>query len=255
MQVLVIGAGVVGLGRRARRGARRPRRDRCRGDRRHRQRRVLAQQRSRPWRPLLSDRFAARAPLRARPPHALRILREPRRRPSQMRQARRGDNQAELVKVETIKTQGEINGVEGLDTIGGNAARALEAELSCIGALAVAGIRHRRQPRIYARAVGRTRRSRRHDRVRDAGRAIKLPGAALARAIRRPRRRQESSSTPWSIQAVSARRRWRAASKVIRPTRCRGSSSPRAIISASPAGRCSRGWFIRRRSTAGLASM
>ncbi len=42
---------------------------------------------------------------------------------------------AELAKVETIKQQGETNGVEGLETIGGNAARALEAELFCIGAL------------------------------------------------------------------------------------------------------------------------
>jgi L-2-hydroxyglutarate oxidase LhgO len=44
-------------------------------------------------------------------------------------------NGAELTKVETIKKQGETNGVEGLEMIGGNAARALEAELSCIGAL------------------------------------------------------------------------------------------------------------------------
>jgi len=44
-------------------------------------------------------------------------------------------DQAELAKVETIKQQGETNGVEGLELIGGNAARALEAELSCIGAL------------------------------------------------------------------------------------------------------------------------
>jgi L-2-hydroxyglutarate oxidase LhgO len=44
-------------------------------------------------------------------------------------------NEAELAKVETIKKQGETNGVEGLEMIGGNAARALEAELSCIGAL------------------------------------------------------------------------------------------------------------------------
>jgi len=42
---------------------------------------------------------------------------------------------AELAKVETIKKQGETNGVEGLEMIGGNAARALESELSCIGAL------------------------------------------------------------------------------------------------------------------------
>ena len=44
-------------------------------------------------------------------------------------------DQAELAKVESIKKQGEANGVEDLELIGGNAARALEAELSCIGAL------------------------------------------------------------------------------------------------------------------------
>src|ERR1700684_3649282 len=42
---------------------------------------------------------------------------------------------AELAKVETILAQGQANGVEGLELIGGNAARALEAELSCTGAL------------------------------------------------------------------------------------------------------------------------
>jgi L-2-hydroxyglutarate oxidase LhgO len=44
-------------------------------------------------------------------------------------------NAEELAKGELLKTQGETNGVEGLEMIGGNAARALEAELFCIGAL------------------------------------------------------------------------------------------------------------------------
>ena len=44
-------------------------------------------------------------------------------------------NAAELAKVETIHAQAEINGVEGTEMIGGNAARAMEGELSCIGAL------------------------------------------------------------------------------------------------------------------------
>jgi len=44
-------------------------------------------------------------------------------------------SEAELAKVEAIKRQGELNGVEDLEMIGGNAARALESELSCIGAL------------------------------------------------------------------------------------------------------------------------
>ena len=42
---------------------------------------------------------------------------------------------AELKKVETLLVQGNKNGVEGLDMIAGNAARALEPELACIGAL------------------------------------------------------------------------------------------------------------------------
>ncbi len=42
---------------------------------------------------------------------------------------------AEQGKVETLLAQGLKNGVEGLELIGGNAARALEPELSCIGAL------------------------------------------------------------------------------------------------------------------------
>lgn len=44
-------------------------------------------------------------------------------------------NEAELAKVEGIAAQALANGVENTEIIGGNAARAMEAELSCIGAL------------------------------------------------------------------------------------------------------------------------
>ena len=44
-------------------------------------------------------------------------------------------NQAELEKIQAIEKQGHINGVEGLEMLGANAARAMEPELSCIGAL------------------------------------------------------------------------------------------------------------------------
>jgi L-2-hydroxyglutarate oxidase LhgO len=44
-------------------------------------------------------------------------------------------NPAELAKVETILTQAQANGVEGAEMIGGNAARAMDEELFCIGAL------------------------------------------------------------------------------------------------------------------------
>jgi L-2-hydroxyglutarate oxidase LhgO len=44
-------------------------------------------------------------------------------------------NEAELAKVETIMAQALRNGVEGVEMLGGNAARAMEVELYCIGAL------------------------------------------------------------------------------------------------------------------------
>ena len=44
-------------------------------------------------------------------------------------------NEAELGKVEGIAAQALANGVENTEMIGGNAARAMEPELSCIGAL------------------------------------------------------------------------------------------------------------------------
>ena len=44
-------------------------------------------------------------------------------------------NEAELAKVEAIRDQADANGVECCEMLGGNAARAMETELSCIGAL------------------------------------------------------------------------------------------------------------------------
>ena len=42
---------------------------------------------------------------------------------------------AEIEKIHAIKAQGHINDVEGLELLGGNAARAVEPELACVGAL------------------------------------------------------------------------------------------------------------------------
>jgi L-2-hydroxyglutarate oxidase LhgO len=44
-------------------------------------------------------------------------------------------NEAERARIEAIHTQGQANGVPGLELIGGNAARALEPELNCVAAL------------------------------------------------------------------------------------------------------------------------
>lgn len=44
-------------------------------------------------------------------------------------------NDAEMEKINAIEAQGRINGVERLEMLGGNVARALEPELTCVGAL------------------------------------------------------------------------------------------------------------------------
>lgn len=44
-------------------------------------------------------------------------------------------NDAERARVETLLVQGQKNGVENLELIGGNSARALEPELTCVAAL------------------------------------------------------------------------------------------------------------------------
>jgi L-2-hydroxyglutarate oxidase LhgO len=44
-------------------------------------------------------------------------------------------NEQETTKVDAIRAQGEANGVEGLELIGGNTARSLEPEVWCIAAL------------------------------------------------------------------------------------------------------------------------
>jgi L-2-hydroxyglutarate oxidase LhgO len=44
-------------------------------------------------------------------------------------------NDAEATKIAAIQKQGEINGVEGLELIGGNAARDLEPALTCVAAV------------------------------------------------------------------------------------------------------------------------
>jgi L-2-hydroxyglutarate oxidase LhgO len=44
-------------------------------------------------------------------------------------------NEAERARIEAIHAQGQANGVPGIELIGGNAARAMEPELNCVAAL------------------------------------------------------------------------------------------------------------------------
>ena len=63
-------------------------------------------------------------------------------------------NDAERARVETLHAQGQENGVEGLELIGGNAARALEPELVLHRRARLAGNRHHRRSFLHARLAG-----------------------------------------------------------------------------------------------------
>ena len=79
-------------------------------------------------------------------------------------------DEKQTAKIEGIAKQGEINGVEGLEFLGGNAARAHGARAPLRRRAALDRDRHHRQPRLHAGAGRRPGRSRRHDRVQHAGR-------------------------------------------------------------------------------------
>ena len=87
VDAIVVGAGAVGPRGRARPGASRAGNHRCGGADGHRAGRELPQQRGHPCRTLLPTRLTQGAPVRARQGVAVRVLRQPRREPSQLRQA------------------------------------------------------------------------------------------------------------------------------------------------------------------------
>ena len=97
-------------------------------------------------------------------------------------------DEKQTAKIEGIAKQGAINGVEGLEFLGGNAARAMEPALNCVAALLSQRDRHHRQPRFHARAGRRSGGSRRHDRVQHAGRKsrrIRRRAGRYASVVRR----------------------------------------------------------------------
>ena len=145
---------------------------------------------------------------------------------------------AELAKIEAILAQGKINDVEGLELIGGNAARALEPELSCVGALLSpeTGIIDGHAFMLALRGD-----------LEDAGGAV-----ALNTPVRAPRAKAAvavafggSDGGTFGIrchrQLRRLARRWRERCRIIRPRVCRSWCWPRAIIFLAPASRRSRG--------------
>ena len=150
-------------------------------------------------------------------------------------------NAAELDKIGQIEKQGHINGVEGLELIGGNAARALEPELACIGAL--------HSPETGIIDGHRYMLALRGD-LEDAGGAIAF-STPVTGAARKGGLWQVafggSDGGEFAFDAVvncaglaRARRRARSEDYPAKHV-CRGWCWPRAIISPSRAGRRSRG--------------
>ena len=133
----------------------------------------------------------------ARTPHALRILRRARRRPQQMRQAHRrhqcggacqGRGAAGAGAAERRRRAGADRRQRGA---GARAGTLLHRRA------VFAGIRHHRQPRLHAGAVGRARGSRRHDRFRDAGRAAVVCAGRSGRCNSAAATPASSPSTRW----------------------------------------------------------
>ena len=132
--------------------------------------------------------------------------------------------------------QGHSNGVEGLEMIGGNAARAMEPELFCIGALhsPESGIidSHGYMLALWGELEDRGG----MHRVRDAGRAAwRFTGSQWQVHVRRPRAGIVAFDAVINCAGLGAQAAGARASRAIRPTRCRRSSSPRAITSPLPA--------------------
>ena len=139
-------------------------------------------------------------------------------------------NAAELDKSSASRAQGADQRCRGPGTDRRRGGARDGAAACHASARSFAGDRHHRRPCLHA---GAARRSRRRggaialNTPVEAADAQRTAGACpLAAATLR------SPSTPWSIAPVSARRRSRARSTAIRPSGCRGWCWPRAIISS-----------------------
>ncbi len=158
-------------------------------------------------------------------------------------------------RLDAILKQAMINGVEGVEIIDGAAARRLEPALACVAAMCSpeTGIidSHR-----YMLAL--------QGDLEDRGGMVafntpieRLRPARGGWEVAFRRRRSAIDHGRRGGQLRGARRAdaWPRRPKAIRRSGCRGWCSPRAITSATAAGRRSRGSSIRCRSPAGSACM
>ena len=151
-------------------------------------------------------------------------------------------NEAERARLEAIHAQGITNGVEGLELIGGNAARDMEPELTCVAAL-VSPSTGIIDGHAYMLAL-------QGDLEAHGGaiafetpvEATDADAARLARAFRRRASPGNSRSTRWSIAPACRRRMWRARIEGYPAARIpKTGAGEGQLFRAMPAGRPSRG--------------
>ena len=134
VECVVVGAGIIGLAV-ARALALQGRevlvleQERC-----HRRAHLLAQQRGDPCRALLSRGQPQGAVLRRRQPAALRLLRRARHTAKRIGKLVVAVDEREAASLAGLMAKAAANGVGDLELLGGQAARALEPDLSCVAA-------------------------------------------------------------------------------------------------------------------------
>ena len=197
---------------------------------------LLAQQRGDPRRHLLPRRQPEGADLRQRQARALPLLPRARRPAPQLRQADRRDDAEEAEKLQSIRAHAEANGVDDLQLLTGEAARALEPALNCDAALLSpsTGII---DSHAYMLAL--------QGEAEEAGAAFAFHTPLLrARAGAGRIEIEAGGDAPMTLAcdllvnaAGFARPRSRAASRACRSSRSRRPISPRATTSAAARGR------------------
>ena len=145
----------------------------------------------------------------------------------------------ERAKLEQLLAQGRANGVDDLQTLSGAEARALEPALRCVAALLSPVDRHRRQPRVHARAAGRRGERRRAVRLPQPGdrRPSRSATASCSRSAAPSRWRLTGAHRGQRRRACTRQRVAASLARLVPPHTCRRRTTPRATTSRSPAAR------------------
>jgi glycine/D-amino acid oxidase-like deaminating enzyme len=151
-------------------------------------------------------------------------------------------NASELERLEAILKQARINGVEGVDIIEGAAAKRVEPDLACVAAMRSPETGIVDSHRYMLGAAGRCRGSRRRGRAQHPDRAPCAGQAGAGASTSAAPIRNRSRSMRWSIRQDSAPKSSARATEGL-PVRAGAAarSGERQLFQLSPAGRRSRG--------------